>query len=392
MKQRTSKLRLGIIGAGSVVREIYQHLYFHSRYSHLIEVTAVANPGETNRNWFGELAKLPRERRFADYRQMLKEVELDAVQVNTPDHLHCAPTIAALEAGLEVIVTKPAAATAEDVFAMLAAAQRAGRFLAVDFHKRDDPRIKEAAARFQSRRYGEFQSGVFYMLDKLLVADPNHSPRFFATPDFAQKNTPISFLTVHIADALIEIIRLNPVRVRATGYAHKLPSLKPISVAGMDLVDTEVIFDTGAIAHLITGWAVPNTAWSTTVQSGRLICSEGLLDLQLDMPGLREIHPDGLAEINPLFRNFEADGMVSGYGISHPGHLYEKALQWRNGDMPATERELAVNLATLGFYSTLIVEGAERSLAEGERLPSGAVLGKSVDLCSLSEEVKRTSR
>lgn len=230
------------------------------------------------------------------------------------------------------------------------------------------------------------------MLDKLLVADPNHSPRFFATPDFAQKNTPISFLTVHIADALIEIIRLNPVRVRATGYAHKLPSLKPISVAGMDLVDTEVIFDTGAIAHLITGWAVPNTAWSTTVQSGRLICSEGLLDLQLDMPGLREIHPDGLAEINPLFRNFEADRMVSGYGISHPGHLYEKALQWRNGDMPATERDLAVNLATLGFYSTLIVEGAERSLAEGERLPSGAVLGKSVDLSSLSEEVKRTSR
>ena len=29
-----------IIGAGAVVREIYQHLYFHSRYSSLLEIAA----------------------------------------------------------------------------------------------------------------------------------------------------------------------------------------------------------------------------------------------------------------------------------------------------------------------------------------------------------------
>src|SRR5579859_5794723 len=159
MTKKLSKLRLGIIGVGSVVREIYQHLYFRSRYSHLMEVCAIANPSEPNRHWLADLAGVPAAGRFADYREMLKQVKLDAVQVNTPDHLHCAPAVAALEAGLEVIVAKPAAATGKEVATMLQAATRAGRFLGVDFHKRDDPRIKEAAARFQSGRYGTFQSG-----------------------------------------------------------------------------------------------------------------------------------------------------------------------------------------------------------------------------------------
>jgi predicted dehydrogenase len=322
-----TKLRLGIIGAGSVVREIYQYLYFRSSYSNLLEICGVADPNEACRNWLGDLAGLPADRRFARYEDLLAQVELDVVQVNTPDHLHCRPTVDALNAGLDVVVPKPAAATIKDAHLMLEAAKRKGRFLGIDFHKREDPRLKEAQARLQSGRYGTFQAAVFYMLDKLAVADPNHKPRFFASPDFAEKNTPVSFLTVHMADALMNIVRLIPVQVRANGYSHKLPSLQPISVAGYDLVDTEILFETGAAAHILTGWALPNTAWSTTVQSGRLICSEGLIDLNLDTPGLREVHANGLSEINPLFRNFEPDNTVTGYGISSPGKLYEQILR-----------------------------------------------------------------
>ena len=54
----------------------------------------------------------------------------------------------------------------------------------------------------------------------------------------------MSFLTVHMADALMKIVNLIPVQVRATGYSQKLPSLKPIPVKGYDLVDTEILFET----------------------------------------------------------------------------------------------------------------------------------------------------
>ena len=382
MKKR---LRVGVIGAGAVVREIYQHLYFRSRYSSLLEICAVAEPNEQYRSWFGDLAGLPAQRRFGDYREMLARVELDAVQVNTPDHLHCAPTVAALQSGLDVVVPKPTAATVEDAHAMVQAAKASGCFLGVDFHKREDPRIKEAEARFQSGRYGTFQAAVFYMLDRLEVADPNHSPRFFASADFAEKNTPVSFLTVHMADALMKIINLLPIQVRANGYAHKLPSLEPIAVHGHDLVDTELVFQTGAVAHILTGWALPNSAWAPTVQSGRLICSDGLLDLGLDAPGLREIHADGVFEINPLFRNFEKNNTVTGYGISSPGRLYETILARRNGQLSGAEYEAAMKPMTLGFHTTLVLEAAEMSLAEGQKLTSGATLGATVNLAELLE-------
>ena len=379
-----TKLKLGVIGAGAVVREIYQHLYFRSRYSDMLEICAVADPNEQYRNWFSDLAGVPPSRRFANYRDLLAKVKLDAVQVNTPDHLHCAPTVDALKAGLDVVVPKPTAATVKDAHAMIQAAKKSGRFLGIDFHKREDPRIKEAEARYQNGRYGAFQTAVFYMLDKLLVVDPNHTPRFFASPDFAEKNTPVSFLTVHMADALLKIVNLIPVQVRATGYSQKLPSLKPIPVKGYDLVDTEILFETGAQAHIITGWAVPNTAESITLQSSRIICSDGLIDLGLDTPGLREVHPEGIFEVNPLFRNFEKDKTVTGYGISSPGRLYQQILALRNGKLSAAEREAACHPMTLGFYTTLVLEGAEKSLAEGRKLPGGATLGPPVDLRQLA--------
>jgi predicted dehydrogenase len=379
-----SKLKLGIIGAGAVVREIYQHLYFHSRYSDLLEICAVADPNEQYRNWFADLAGVPASRRFANHRDLLANVKLDAVQVNTPDHLHCGPTVDALKAGLDVVVPKPTAATVKDAHAMIQAAKKSGRFLGIDFHKREDPRIKEAEARFQNGRYGTFQNAVFYMLDKLWVVDPNHTPRFFASPGFAEKNTPVSFLTVHMADALLKIVNLIPVQVRATGYSQKLPSLKPIPVKGYDLVDTEILFETGAQAHIITGWALPNTAESITVQSSRIICSDGMIDLGLDTPGLREVHAEGIFEVNPLFRNFEKDKTVTGYGISSPGRLYQQILALRNGKLSAAEREAAYDPMTLGFYTTLVLEGAEKSLAEGRKLPAGATLGSPVDLRKLA--------
>ncbi|MCW5551445.1 MAG: Gfo/Idh/MocA family oxidoreductase [Verrucomicrobiae bacterium] len=378
-----TQLRLGVIGVGAVVREIYQHLYFRSHYSDLLEICAVADPNEEYRNWFSDLAGLPANRRFASYQEMFAQVELDAVQVNTPDHLHCGPTVDALNAGLDVIVPKPTAATVKDAHAMIQAAKQSGRFLGIDFHKREDPRIKEAEARFQNGRYGTLQVAVLYMLDKLFVANPNHTPRFFASPDFAEKNTPVSFLTVHMADALMKIVNLVPVQVRATGYSQKLPSLKPIAVNGYDLVDTEIRFSTGATAHILTGWALPDTAWSTTVQSSRLICSDGMIDLGLDTPGLREIHREGIFEVNPLFRNFEQDHTVTGYGISSPGRLYQQALALRNGKLSAADHDAAFSPMALGFHTTLVLEAAEKSLAEGKRLASGATLGTVVDLPQL---------
>ena len=377
------KLRVGVIGVGSVVREIYQYLYFRSDFTHLLDVVAVADPNDEYRSWFCDTYHIPENRRFRSHKEMLKSVELDVTQVNTPDHIHAGPAIDSLEAGLDVVVPKPTAATIKDTHAMIQTSRRTGRLMGIDFHKREDPRLKEAEARYQSGRYGELQVAVWYMLDKLMVADPNFKPMFFATADYAQKNTPISFLTVHMCDALIKIVNLAPVEVRAIGYSQKLPALSPIAVQGYDLVDTEIRFRNGATAHIITGWHLPNTAHATTVQSGRLVCSEGMFDRGLDTPGYYELHADGLRQVNPLFKNFEKDGTVTGYGISSPGRIYQKILASRNGRLDPKIREQMTTAAELGFYTSLVLEGAERSLAQGQELAKGVTGGTTVDLKTL---------
>jgi len=377
------KLKLGIIGVGSVVREIYQYLYFSSDYSYFIDVVAVADPNEEYRNWFCDKYGIPPERRFADYAELLEQVELDAVHVNTPDHLHAAPSIAAMQRGLDVLVPKPTAATVADADAMIRTAQETGRLLTVDYHKREDPRFKEAETRYQSGRYGQLQVAVWYMLDKLMVADPNREKPFFASPDFAEKNTPISFLTVHMADALMKVTHLRPVAVRAISWSQRLPQLRPRPVHGYDCCDTEIRFENGAVAHIITGWHLPDTAHATTVQSARMICTDGLIDFAIDRPGYYEIHPDGIFEVNPLFKNFEKDGRVTGYGITSPGRLLQKILAARAGELPDEERASLMDPVEMGFFTTLVCAGAHESLQRGRQVADGVTEGESVDLKEL---------
>ena len=85
-------------------------------------------------------------------------------------------------------------------------------------------------------------------------------------------------------------------------------------------------------------------------------------------------------EINPLFRNFEKDQTVTGYGMTSPGRLYQQILAARNGQLSAAAAAAAAHPMALGFYTTLVLEGAEQSLALGRQMPGGVTLGPDVDL------------
>ena len=74
-------------------------------------------------------------RTYSDYREMLKEKDLDIVLIATPDHWHALPMIEAVEAGADVYVQKPISVDIAEGQAMLAAARkhqarRAGRHAA----------------------------------------------------------------------------------------------------------------------------------------------------------------------------------------------------------------------------------------------------------------------
>src|SRR5512137_1322394 len=80
-------------------------------------------------------------RTYTDYRDMLKERDLDIVLVGTPDHWHALPMIAAVEAGADVWVQKPISVDIVEGQAMVAAARKHGRVVQVGTQRRSTPHL-----------------------------------------------------------------------------------------------------------------------------------------------------------------------------------------------------------------------------------------------------------
>src|SRR4051794_19092224 len=83
-------------------------------------------------------------RLYGDYRQMLKERDLDVVLVGPPDHWHALPMIAACEAGADVYCQKPISVDVREGRAMLAAARKHERVVQVGMQRRSTPHLIEA--------------------------------------------------------------------------------------------------------------------------------------------------------------------------------------------------------------------------------------------------------
>jgi predicted dehydrogenase len=86
-------------------------------------------------------------RTYGDYREMLRQKDLDIVLVATPDHWHALPMIAAVEAGADVYVQKPISVDIVEGQAMLNAARRHRRVVQVGTQRRSTPHIVEARDR-----------------------------------------------------------------------------------------------------------------------------------------------------------------------------------------------------------------------------------------------------
>ena len=83
-------------------------------------------------------------RLYGDYREMLKEKDLEVVLIGTPDHWHALPMIAACEAGADVYVQKPISVDVREGEAMVAAARKHNRTVQVGMQRRSTPHLQDA--------------------------------------------------------------------------------------------------------------------------------------------------------------------------------------------------------------------------------------------------------
>jgi len=88
-----------------------------------------------------------RPRTYSDYREMLKEKDLDIIEVATPDHWHALTMIEAVKSGADVYCQKPISVDVAEGQAMLAAARKYQRVVQVGTQRRSTPHLIEARDR-----------------------------------------------------------------------------------------------------------------------------------------------------------------------------------------------------------------------------------------------------
>lgn len=137
--------RVGLIGTG---------WYGKSDLFRLIQVAPVevVSLCDVDKHLLSEAATLVSQRQkskkvprtYTDYRQMLKERDLDIVLIGTPDHWHALQMIAAVEAGADVYVQKPISVDVTEGEAMLATARKHQRVVQVGTQRKSTPHLVEA--------------------------------------------------------------------------------------------------------------------------------------------------------------------------------------------------------------------------------------------------------
>lgn len=117
---------IGVIGTGNISSA---HLNGYLAFPEQCRIVALCDidpdKAERRRVEFG----LDEARVYADAAEMLAAEDLDLVSVATPPSTHADLTIAALEAGVNVLVEKPMAPSVEECEAMIAAQRKSGKIL-----------------------------------------------------------------------------------------------------------------------------------------------------------------------------------------------------------------------------------------------------------------------
>jgi len=150
---KNGKLQIGIIGCGGIANQ--KHMPNLKKLDDRCELTAfcdvIEERAEKARAQFGA----PDAKVYTDYKELLKNEEIDLVHVLTPNVLHAQITVDAFEAGKHVMSEKPMAASSADAQRMLDAWRNSGKKFTVGYQNRFRPEVKALKKACEKGELGE---------------------------------------------------------------------------------------------------------------------------------------------------------------------------------------------------------------------------------------------
>ncbi len=208
-----------------------------------LDLVAVANHKVDSMVEFGKRFGISRQ--YETVEAMLKDGNVDALIVSTPNYLHAPQTIAALKAGVHVMVEKPMAMNAQEAGQMCEAAEKSGAALMVAHCWRFDPDV--LWLKDESKKLGKI------IRTKGIGVHTHWGPSgWFTQKEFAGGGA-MADMGIHALDTARFLLGdPKPVSVYAKMGTH---------YKDFDVDDTGVIiveWDNGATSYIESGWWQPH--------------------------------------------------------------------------------------------------------------------------------------
>ena len=99
-----SVVKLGLIGVGGIVQSVHMKELVNVKEAKVVAICDI-NPARLEK--IGNELDVPMEKRYTDYRELVDDEEVEAVEICTPNYLHVEMAAYAIRAGKHVNVEKP---------------------------------------------------------------------------------------------------------------------------------------------------------------------------------------------------------------------------------------------------------------------------------------------
>lgn len=251
-------LKIGIIGCGGIANG--KHL---PALAKLEDVQMVAfcdvvgrRAGRASEEYGVEGSKV-----YTDYKELLKDEDIDVIHVLTPNSSHAEISIASMEAGKHVMCEKPMAKTADEAHAMVEAMQRTGKKLTIGYQNRFRPDSQYLKTISENGDLGEVYNAKAHAIRRRAV------PTWGVFLDEeAQGGGPLIDIGTHALDLTLWMMdNYKPKYVVGNAY-HKLSQTEnaanawgpwdPKEFTVEDSAFGFIVMENGATIYLEASWAL----------------------------------------------------------------------------------------------------------------------------------------
>jgi predicted dehydrogenase len=203
--------------------------------------------------------------------------DVDAVIINTPNHLHRPQAVAAIEAGKHVLLQKPVAPTITDAEAIVTAAARSSKTVGLYMSYFDQPLVHDLRDLIAEGRFGNvvhcyarlMHKGGMMWSDEALKGNPNWRGRVAETGGgcFIQ-------LAVHYIHIFEWVTGARVVRASGAKRNLHCPGLE-----GEDLAVAVFEFENGTMATIDTAWCANGEELAIHGTEGRCVYRDNRLSV-----------------------------------------------------------------------------------------------------------------